>query len=68
MTVPQAKNREFEDVIVLWPIAVPKDQEWQRRQLYNAITRAKSRVLVIVQDPNPKDDSRLGAPPFEYPS
>ena len=59
MTVHQAKNREFHSVIVLWPYEVVANIERQRRLLYNAITRAKYRVLVVVQNPD-----RLNKPPF----
>ena len=59
MTVHQAKNREFHSVIVLWPYEVAGTIERQRRLLYNAITRAKYRVLVVVQNPH-----RLNRPPF----
>lgn len=59
MTIHQAKNREFHSVIVLWPYEVAGDMERQRRLLYNAITRAKHRVLVVIQNP-----SRLSQPPF----
>ena len=59
MTIHQAKNREFHSVIVLWPYEVQGSIERQRRLLYNAITRAKSRALVVVQNPN-----RLNQPPF----
>ena len=59
MTIHQAKNREFHSVIVLWPYQVVPAIERQRRLLYNAITRAKFRVLVVVQNPN-----RLRQPPF----
>ena len=59
MTIHQAKNREFHSVIVLWPYQVAGSVERQRRLLYNAITRAKNRVLVVVQNP-----SRLDQPPF----
>ena len=59
MTIHQAKNREFDSVIVLWPYEVAGPTECKRRLLYNAITRAKSRVLVIVQNP-----SRVKKPPF----
>lgn len=62
MTINQAKNREFEGVIVLWPFALGGDLESQRRRLYNALTRAQKWAVVIVQD-HPKD-SRLGKPPF----
>jgi len=62
LTVHQAKNREFESVVVLWPIQVASvDVEMQRRLLYNAITRAKRNVIVIVDDP---DGHRLQRPPF----
>lgn len=64
MTVHQAKNREFDAVIVVWPFQLPPDHVAQRRLLYNAITRAKKQVLVLVEDP--KND-RLRAPPFAAP-
>jgi len=59
MTIHQAKNREFDSVIVLWPYEVQGSPERRRRLLYNAITRAKQRVVVVVQNPN-----RLNQPPF----
>lgn len=59
MTIHQAKNREFHSVIVLWPYEVAGSVERQRRLLYNAVTRAKFRVLVVVQNLN-----RLDKPPF----
>lgn len=59
MTIHQAKNREFHSVIVLWPYEVVGAIERQRRLLYNAITRARNRVLVVVQNP-----SRAQEPPF----
>jgi UvrD-like helicase C-terminal domain len=59
MTIHQAKNREFESVIVLWPYQVQGTPERQRRLLYNATTRAKRQALVVVQDPG-----RLTRPPF----
>ena len=33
MTIQQAKNREFDHVIVLWPYKVPNDEEQKRRLL-----------------------------------
>lgn len=51
MTIHQAKNREFDVVVVLWPYEVARGEEAQRRLLYNAITRAKRYVSVAVQDP-----------------
>lgn len=59
MTIHQAKNREFDSVIVLWPYEVAGAAERQRRLLYNAITRAKRQAVVIVQNP-----ARLQQPPF----
>nr|MCU0882768.1 ATP-binding domain-containing protein [Hyphomonadaceae bacterium] len=59
MTVQQAKNREFEGVVVLWPYQVGGDAEHKRRLLYNAITRAKRWCNVIVQSQN-----ILAAAPF----
>ncbi len=61
MTVHQAKNREFRGVIVLWPYEVGGSAGKQRRLLYNATTRAREWVLVLVQDPSRK---RVSAPPF----
>lgn len=61
LTAHQAKNREFESVIVLWPMRIQPDPEQQRRLLYNAITRAKQQVLVVVEDPKRK---RLRESPF----
>ncbi|MHB8765773.1 MAG: ATP-binding domain-containing protein, partial [Deferrisomatales bacterium] len=55
----QAKNREFESVIVLWPLKLVGSLERKRRLLYNAVTRARGRAVVIVQDPNGKE--RAGA-------
>jgi superfamily I DNA/RNA helicase len=41
MTVQQAKNREFDGVVILWPFTVGGDPEHKRRLFYNAITRAR---------------------------
>ena len=51
MTIHGAKNREFDVVIVLWPasMGVGGNADQKRRLLYNAVTRAKSRCLVLVQ-------------------
>jgi hypothetical protein len=59
LTIHQAKNREFEQVVVLWSYAVPGDAELRRRWLYNAITRAQKSATVIVQGEN-----QLREPPF----
>ena len=47
-TVHGAKNREFDNVFVLWTYKVRSDQVQQRRLLYNAITRAKNNCIVLV--------------------
>lgn len=49
MTIHQAKNREFDNVIILWPYQIIPDTEKQKRLLYNGVTRAKNRCWVIVQ-------------------
>lgn len=49
MTVYGAKNREFDLAIVLWPGNVAGTDDQKRRLLYNAVTRAKRRCLVLVQ-------------------
>lgn len=63
MTVQQAKNREFEGVVVVWPYQVGGDTEHKRRLLYNAVTRSKRWCNVIVQSQN-----ILNAPPFAMPN
>jgi superfamily I DNA/RNA helicase len=59
MTVQQAKNREFEGVVIIWPYQVGGDFEHKRRLLYNAVTRAKRWCNIIVQGQN-----ILAAAPF----
>ena len=59
MTIWRAKNREFANVIVLWPHSVTGSPEHLRRLLYNAITRAIDHCSVIVVG-----KGRLDAPPF----
>jgi len=49
MTVHGAKNREFDNVIVLWPARTAGSDDQKRRLLYNAVTRAMSRCIVLVQ-------------------
>ena len=61
MTIHQAKNREFDSVIVVWPLEIPAGADRRRRLLYNAVTRARRQAIVIVQDP--KGDV-MGIPPF----
>ena len=67
MTINQAKNREFEGVIILWPFEVGGDLDSQRRRLYNALTRAQKWAVVIVQD-GPAKNLRLSVAPFSKPA
>lgn len=59
MTIQQAKNREFDHVIIIWPYTVVNDDEQKRRLLYNAITRARRSCVVLVQA-----QGAANAPPF----
>ena len=47
-TVHGAKNREFDNVFVLWSYKLQPDQVQQRRLLYNAITRTRNNCMVLV--------------------
>lgn len=47
-TVHGAKNREFDNVFVLWPFKVPSDVAQRRRLLYNAVTRSRRNCMVLV--------------------
>jgi superfamily I DNA/RNA helicase len=59
MTIHRAKNREFPNVIVLWPHSVTGRPEHLRRLLYNGITRAQNHCTVIVLG-----QGRVNGPPF----
>jgi len=59
MSIHQAKNREFDRAIVLWPYEASGSDERKRRLAYNAITRARHEVHVIVQN-----KARVGQSPF----
>lgn len=59
MTIQRAKNREFPNVIVLWPHTATGSAEHLRRLLYNGITRAQNHCTVIVLG-----QSRMNSPPF----
>ena len=59
MTIQRAKNREFPNVIVLWPHTATGSPNHLRRLLYNGITRAQSHCTVIVLG-----QGRLRTPPF----
>lgn len=68
-TIHGTKNREFENVFVLWNSHTVGhwSTEEQRRLLYNAVTRAKNNCLVVVlgSEENAKSDPvlRLLGPP-----
>jgi len=47
-TVHGAKNREFDNVFILWPYRLPPSAEQQRRWLYNAVTRSKKNCIILV--------------------
>jgi hypothetical protein len=49
LTIHQAKNREFDHVVIIWPYEIASDPDDRRRLLYNAITRAKQSCLIVVQ-------------------
>ena len=51
-TIHAAKNREFDTVIILWPYEVSGNTLYKRKLLYNAITRAKTNAIIIVQNKN----------------
>lgn len=59
LTIRQAKNREFESVILLWPYSVPPSTDMQRRLLYNGITRAKQQVTILIEDPEKRKNSAI---------
>jgi hypothetical protein len=48
-TVHGAKNREFDNVIIIWPYKIASDAELQRRLLYNAITPSKQNCMLLVR-------------------
>lgn len=62
MTIQRAKNREFQNVIVLWPHTATGSADHLRRLLYNGITRAQRHCTVIVLG-----QGRLESPPFSQP-
>lgn len=53
-TIHGAKNREFDTVIILWSYKATGTLIQKRKLLYNAITRAKKNVSIIVQHKNDK--------------
>ena len=59
MSIHAAKNRQFRNVVVLWPPGVLGTPDHQRRLLYNAITRAEERCTVFV-----RTRATMNQPPF----
>lgn len=59
LTIHGAKNRQFRNVVVLWGPGVIGTDDYKRRLLYNAITRAEQRCTVFVQT-----QALLNAAPF----
>jgi hypothetical protein len=59
MSIHGAKNRQFKNVVLLWGPGVPGSPDYQRRLLYNAISRAEEQCTVFV-----RTRALLSAPPF----
>jgi hypothetical protein len=59
LSIHGAKNRQFRNVVVLWGPGVVGSDDYKRRLLYNAITRAELRCTVFVQT-----QALLNAAPF----
>jgi hypothetical protein len=64
-TIHSAKNQEWDDVVVLWSqshFRAATPDALKRRLLYNAVTRAKRRCVIVVDGPAYKwvDDPVLG--------
>jgi superfamily I DNA/RNA helicase len=59
LTVHQAKNREFDFVIVLWSYMNQGGDLYSRKILYNALTRAKKDAVIIMQfNSSPKNKKK----------
>lgn len=61
LSVHQAKNRQFDHVIILWPHGVPGGDQLKARLLYNGITRARISCRVFV-----RSDALLQQAPFAF--
>ncbi|VVT12194.1 ATP-dependent helicase [Hoeflea sp. EC-HK425] len=61
MSIHQAKNRQFDNVVLLWPPGVPGSDEQKCRLLYNGITRAARNCSVFV-----RVERNLREPPFGF--
>ncbi len=62
MSIHQAKNRQFGNVVLLWPPGVFGDDAQKARLLYNGITRAQQSCRVFVRTQN-----LLAQAPFRFP-
>ncbi len=49
LSIHGAKNRQFRNVVLLWGPGVMGSDDYKRRLLYNAITRAEQRCTVFVR-------------------
>jgi superfamily I DNA/RNA helicase len=58
-TVHGAKNREFDQVFLLWPFRLPPNIETQRRLLYNGLSRARVNAMLLMLG----DDKRAATDP-----
>ena len=61
MSIHQAKNRQFDHVVLLWPPGVVGSDEQKARLLYNGITRAIRNCSVFV-----RTRPLLQEPPFMF--
>ena len=61
LSIHQAKNRQYDHVIILWPHGVPGNDELKARLLYNGITRARRSCKVFV-----RAQELLNAAPFTF--
>ncbi|MCT7667405.1 ATP-dependent helicase [Shinella kummerowiae] len=61
LSIHQAKNRQYDHVIILWPHGVPGDEGLKARLLYNGITRARRSCKVFV-----RAEELLNSAPFTF--
>lgn len=61
MSIHQAKNRQFDHVVLLWPPGVGGGDEQKARLLYNGITRAVHNCSVFV-----RTQQTLNQAPFQF--
>nr|WP_072597122.1 ATP-binding domain-containing protein [Sinorhizobium americanum] len=61
LSIHQAKNRQYDQIIILWPHGVPGNDEFKARLLYNGITRARRGCKIFV-----RAEELLHAAPFTF--